>query len=382
MPSSSAFSALLRLPSLPEHLAHHPEHMAFQSLVQRIEAQRALLAEWQNAVDAYRQRYARDALPLWRELLEVQTQLVQTLDAMTAHKLSGADRVMLHALLVQLAGEVARNTRDAAQRAAMQEVVQRYSEETDAKEPAACPPQAPSAAPTDAAAEVPQQEAPDAEAVDWNDPDAVAAYCEAQERYAQQAHARERAAHQQQRQQKRAQQEAERQAQATKAAEKPASQSLREVYRRLASSLHPDREPDEAERARKTSLMQQVNRAYEAGNLLELLELQLAAEQLDATKLASYSPARLQHYNQVLERQLHDLLQEVKDVPLAFCAEFGHASAHGLKPGKIMALLRAQLQSLKQHVLHQRLLLNGLQAEPEMLKDWLRQERAWAKQAR
>lgn len=381
MSSSSAFSALLRLPSLPEHLGNHPEHIAFHDLVQRIEAQRALLAEWQEAVDAYRQRYARDAMPLWQELLQVQVQLVQALDAMTAHKLGHADRAMLHALLVQLAGEVARNTRDAAQRAAMQEVVQRYG---SAPEDDGAVPRPASAASTDGV-EPPataQAQADSADDVDWNDPDAVAAYCEAQERLAQQTHSKERAAHQQQRQRKREQQEAERKAQAAKGAEKPASQSLRDVYRRLASSLHPDREPDETERARKNGLMQEVNRAYEAGNLLALLELQLAAEQLDASKLASYSPTRLQHYNQVLERQLQDLQQEVRDVPLAFCAEFGHGSAHGLKPGKIMALLRAQLQALKQHVLHQRMLLNGLQSEPDMLKDWLKQERIWAKQDR
>ncbi|MGR6806406.1 hypothetical protein ACU6VI_08940 [Sphaerotilus natans] len=50
--------------------------------------------------------------------------------------------------------------------------------------------------------------------------------------------------------------------------------SLREVFRRLASRLHPDREPDAAERVRKTALMQQVNEAYAAGDLLALLELQ------------------------------------------------------------------------------------------------------------
>jgi hypothetical protein len=31
------------------------------------------------------------------------------------------------------------------------------------------------------------------------------------------------------------------------------SQSIRAVYRKLASALHPDREPDAAERDRKTS---------------------------------------------------------------------------------------------------------------------------------
>ena len=40
------------------------------------------------------------------------------------------------------------------------------------------------------------------------------------------------------------------------------SLSIREVYRKLVSALHPDREPDPQERARKTALMQRVNQAY------------------------------------------------------------------------------------------------------------------------
>ena len=43
-----------------------------------------------------------------------------------------------------------------------------------------------------------------------------------------------------------------------------ANTALRTVYRQLASALHPDREPDEAERLRKTALMSEVNAAYDA----------------------------------------------------------------------------------------------------------------------
>ncbi len=40
-----------------------------------------------------------------------------------------------------------------------------------------------------------------------------------------------------------------------------ATQSVREVYRKLASALHPDRETDERQREAKTALMQRVNQA-------------------------------------------------------------------------------------------------------------------------
>jgi len=59
------------------------------------------------------------------------------------------------------------------------------------------------------------------------------------------------------------------------------TRAVREVFRKLASELHPDRETDPAEHARKTELMQRVNQTYKAGDLLALLELQLSIEQID-----------------------------------------------------------------------------------------------------
>jgi hypothetical protein len=90
------------------------------------------------------------------------------------------------------------------------------------------------------------------------------------------------------------------------------SQSLREVYRKLVSALHPDREPDSEARQRKTLMMQRVNQAYDANDLLTLLGLQLEIEQIDAAHLANVSPERLTHYNQILREQLADLESELE----------------------------------------------------------------------
>jgi len=90
-----------------------------------------------------------------------------------------------------------------------------------------------------------------------------------------------------------------------------ASRAMREVFRKLASELHPDREPDPDERVRKTVLMQRVNQAYAAGDLLALLELQLSIEQIDASTLAGIAQDRLAHYNHVLEAQLQSLQDEL-----------------------------------------------------------------------
>ena len=101
-------------------------------------------------------------------------------------------------------------------------------------------------------------------------------------------------------------------------AAKKISQTVREVYRKLASALHPDRETDPAAREKKTEQMQRVNQAYETGDLLALLNLQFEIEQIDTEHLASLSAERLTHYNQVLREQLAELKAEVEAVTAPF----------------------------------------------------------------
>jgi hypothetical protein len=82
-----------------------------------------------------------------------------------------------------------------------------------------------------------------------------------------------------------------------------ATHSVRDVFRRLSSALHPDREPDPAERARKTALMQRVNVAYGKGDLLELLAIQFQLEQIDPSHPERASEDRLAEYCEVLAEQ-------------------------------------------------------------------------------
>jgi len=58
-----------------------------------------------------------------------------------------------------------------------------------------------------------------------------------------------------------------------------AKSAIRTIFRQLASALHPDREPDEQERLRKTALMSEVNAAYEKNDLTTLLRLQMQVTQ-------------------------------------------------------------------------------------------------------
>ena len=97
-----------------------------------------------------------------------------------------------------------------------------------------------------------------------------------------------------------------------------ASQSVREVYRKLVAALHPDREQDEEERLRKTELMQRVNLAYGKKDLLKLLELQLEIEQIDPEHLSNIADSRLKHFIKILKDQLSELNQETEQIEQMF----------------------------------------------------------------
>ena len=85
-------------------------------------------------------------------------------------------------------------------------------------------------------------------------------------------------------------------------AEAQMQRSLREVFRKLVQDLHPDREQDPLERERKNALMQRVNAAYEAGDLLTLFELQVEIAQIDQAALQAMNDERLQNYNKILPK--------------------------------------------------------------------------------
>jgi hypothetical protein len=89
------------------------------------------------------------------------------------------------------------------------------------------------------------------------------------------------------------------------------SRALQDIFRKLALALHPDHERDDVERARKTTLMQEVNAAYESGDLLALLELQLRVEQVDRAHIDGLADERLVHFNRLLVEQVAQLEREL-----------------------------------------------------------------------
>ncbi len=126
-----------------------------------------------------------------------------------------------------------------------------------------------------------------------------------------------------------------------------ATRSVREVFRKLASALHPDRETDAAQRDAKTALMQQVNQAYASNDLLGLLELQLRIEQVDAGHMVNADAQRVRHYNKVLAEQLGEIRFEIQRVEAGLRGDFGLGIGGGLNPQKLGQLLKQQEGQLK-----------------------------------
>lgn len=324
-----------------------PEQQAFDTLHRRIDAQRALLAEWQAAINAYEQRYAREVLPLLTQYRGLHIDLLDRLDhaASGGLRLGRTDAQALHELIVDIADSLLFGEDDAERRAALQSLRARYVDEPDDAEP-------PAAA---------------------DDPEALLRRLEAEHDAAEAARADQRAAH-------RREAAARRKQRAPEAVE--ASQSLRAVYRQLVSALHPDREADPEERQRKTVLMQHVNEAYAAQRLTDLLQLQQSIAEADTRRAAQAGvlPAdRLAAYNRLLADQLAAVQRQVREVEADFKTRH-HLNPHGrLKPGTLGEHLRVEQAKLTNGIREMQREARLLD-DPAYLKQWVKAQRRMTRQ--
>lgn len=151
-----------------------------------------------------------------------------------------------------------------------------------------------------------------------------------------------------------------------------AHSTLRSIYRKLVSALHPDRESDPSERTRKTALMVRVNAANDSKDLLALLRLQLEISQIDPSSVAAMADDKLRGFNRMLKAQLKELNSEyhcvMGNLHLAF--DLGHDI---VTPKAMTSALRRQAQRLHTMVegLKQDLLLIQ---DDKALKKWLKMQ--------
>lgn len=337
--------------------ARPPQLARFEQLMADVAAQRDQLGAWQQATSDYYQQQATMLGPLLATVRGLDIELLRFLDhAAHGSDLGRTDLALLHALIRDFAASLLQQRQDAE----LKEILARHqhTDEADAGDEDA-PETGAQAAAAPVEPSTPDTASPDDWMHEWEQMEAAQADA---------AHQRERLRAQRKAASRRARQQAQPQ-------QADASQSIRDVYRKLASALHPDREQDLVERARKTALMQRVNQAYAAKNLLDLLQLQLEIEQIDVKSIQTMGEDRLRRYNEVLAEQLADLQKETADVERALRTQLGLGHGAELTPTRMSRALKEQARGLQQDIAYYRMELKELE-DPRTLKRWLREQRA------
>jgi hypothetical protein len=157
-----------------------------------------------------------------------------------------------------------------------------------------------------------------------------------------------------------------------------AKQSLREIYRKLASAVHPDREPDPQRRADKTALMQRINQAYATNDLLSLFQIQMQLEHIDAEHLAKVSAQRLKQYNKLLAEQLTTIKSAIRDLETGWCMDFGLERSSDLNPQHLRQFIVRQARRLRAEIAREQQFLTIL-ANKTGMRRWLKQRDRYAR---
>jgi hypothetical protein len=160
-----------------------------------------------------------------------------------------------------------------------------------------------------------------------------------------------------------------------------ANTALRTVYRQLASALHPDREPDAAERLRKTALMSEVNAAYDRKNLSELLQLQLQLAQIDSAALSRMADDKLNAMCLLLKEQVDALEEDEAQTQFEIRHYLGVNDLDHISAESLARALAIQLRDKEHEVDTLERDLRRIQNEAE-LKRWLKEQAQLAKEAR
>jgi flagellar motor protein MotB len=337
---------------------------SFNRLIKKIDQQRQQLAAWQATIPLYQQKQASEFDPLLQSFNLLRTKLVELFDKSYADRaLSKTDRAKLNDILCLIAGELLAENDDPG----LKSIYNKYSDtdfDAEAEE-------------ANTALKAIMEEMLGVEIgdeVDLASPESVFEHVGEKVRQQQAQQEKDRHEYEDRRsKRKKSAKELAKEARQERDAQN-ISQSIRAVYRQLASALHPDRELDPAERDRKTALMQRVNVAYDKRDLLKLLELQLEVEQIDQSMINAISADRLKHYNKVLAEQSAELQQEIDEVEMSFRAGFGFAAHVSLSPAQAMHSLQADIKHIQREIAVLQRDLAALQ-DIGNLKRWLKSYR-------
>lgn len=323
-------SALVRVGGSTKALTRNQR--TFNRLSTRLQHLRAELAAWQRALDGLRQRVATEIEPLRRELLAEQRAALLLIDsALTSSakddRFTRGRRRKLRALAVVLAGAVLADGPDAE----VEAIFDRHSDVPHAQM---------KRRQLELAETMVEAMLGDDFVEGHTATSAEELLDQASERFEARLEAEDAG-----KRRTRAPQGRSKRGEAV--SEREASQSLRDLFRRLAATLHPDREPDAAERARKTVLMQRVNRAYAAKDLLELLTVQIEIEHIDAAHLARASDERIGHYCAVLQDQQRAVERELADLQAPVRAALDVGPYATLRPEAVDVLMERDARGMR-----------------------------------
>jgi hypothetical protein len=356
-------NATLRIAPQPTLAKLSKGQLTFNKLIKEIQANRVRLATWQEFMLQFRQRVAAEHEPLLRKFHMLQAKMVRAFDhALDRGGLTRAERDALQDVICKMAEHLVIDTDDDELKA----IYNKHSgSDFDAE----------GAAAIDSMKSVVQEMygLDPADIADFDSLEDILAHVQDQVDAERQQRTKAKETHRASR--KTAKQRAGEEKQILDAAQ--TCLSIREVYRKLVSALHPDREHDAAERMRKTGLMQRVNEAYAKKDLLQLLELQLELEQIDATTMANLSDTRLKHFNNILTAQLAELKQEIAFLELPLRREFNFHPTRSIKPEAVMASLTRNIRELKRRI-------KIIEADLRMprniaaLKQWIKEYKRYA----
>jgi hypothetical protein len=336
-----------------------PEQQLFNQLLDQIEKQSKELDNLNNLASAHHRERAAKLAPLRKQVYELQEQLVLYLDQRLQAPKGLSQRVcadvqeLICILLDELLGAGDPSP-------ALQAVADRYAADDDDPEDGL---DAETASELNRAMAqamgVPVDE--DAALSTEDMIEALMRKMQADDEAAIQAHAARQAKRKKSPKQKQADQE-----------QLDAHSALRTIYRKLASALHPDRETDPAERARKHQLMVRVNAANDRKDLLALLRLQMEVDQINPASVAAMADDKLRGFNRMLKNQLEDLQAQYQgvlaQVQMAFDVGYGNVSQKNLDSG-----LRFQTQRLQEMVASLKLDVVEIQ-DDKVLKKWAKQQ--------
>ncbi|MDD5754503.1 MAG: hypothetical protein PHN45_07090 [Methylococcales bacterium] len=295
-----------------EQITSSKAQKKFNELIKKIDEQKKLLQEWQETNSKYQQRFHAEYQPIADDYNDCRMALVYLLDEAHGDKFfKKTDKAKLKELICNLSMELIY-----AGKEELKAIYNRYSDRAFDEDEMAT--------------------------------DSMFAELEMQAEEAQQAqHYYEENRNRHKKSAKQIVVES-----TQKEDEQNASKSIQDIFRKLVAALHPDREPDEAERERKTKLMQRVNVAYTKKDLLQLLALQLEIEQIDQTHLNTMTEERLKQFNKVLQTQFSELKQEIAQIEYPFKAQLNASWHSNLQPEQVLKSLVFDIKEIQLMLKH------------------------------